>query len=59
VIKYGRSKTEHIENKFDEREQVNETKDVITISKNELGEVGNFKYLESFVQKNMTVFMRM
>lgn len=44
--------TEYIEYEFDEREEIDETRSVMTINGDEVSEVENFKYLGCFVQKN-------
>jgi len=51
-LRISRSKTKYIKYEFDKREQVDETRSVMTISGDEVNEVYSFKYLVSFIQNN-------
>jgi len=54
----SKSKTEYVEYEFDEIDYVDETKSVMTISGDEVNEVGSYKYF-GFLYKRTVVMTRM
>jgi len=51
-LSINRNKTEYVEYKFENKEQLDDTRSGMTIDEDEIKEVKSFKSLECFVQKN-------